>query len=279
MKKIYIDAGHGGRDPGAVKKPFRESDLNLAVAKAAGIELGKYECEVIYSRTGDTPTKINDMCAAAKKLGVSASVSIHHNAGGGRGGEAFYWRGDAQARRLAELVAKEFKAIGQTLRSVGGEEPGVKPSYANPPGHNFGMCRINSKNGIPAILGEYAFIDGAKDRLMIDTPEELAAEGRAYAKALVTFLNLKKKAMKPADEPAGETRLRAGAAVRLEGAKLYRSSDAVEAARTVTGGYYLYDGLVVRGRCRVTNREEHVCREPARLYVTGWVDRGALRYG
>lgn len=278
MIKIFIDAGHGGRDPGAVCKPFRESDLNLAVAKAAGAELGKYECEVIYSRTADTPTRINDMCAQAKKLGVAASISIHHNAGGGRGGEAFYWRGDAAARKLAGLVAKEFKAIGQVLRSIEGEEPGVKPSYANPPGHNFGMCRINAKNGIPAILGEYAFVDGVKDRLMIDTPAELAAEGRAYARALVAFLNLKKKTVKPPDEPA-QPRQRAGSAVRLEGAKLYRSSDAVEAARTVTGGYYLYDGLCVRGRCRVTNREEYVCREPARLYVTGWVEQGALRYG
>lgn len=278
MKKIFIDAGHGGRDSGAVCKPFKESDLNLAVAKAAGAELGKYECEVVYSRTGDTPTRINDMCALAKKIGAAASVSIHHNAGGGRGGEAFYWRGDAAARRLAGLVAREFKAAGQTLRCAEGEEPGVKPSYADPPGHNFGMCRINAKNGIPAVLGEYAFVDSPKDRAMIDTPAKLAAEGLAYAKALVTFLHLKKREVKPPDEPA-QPRLRAGAAVRLEGAKLYRSSDALEAARTVTGGYYLYDGVTVRGRCRVTKCEEYVCREPARLFVTGWVDREALRYG
>lgn len=272
-KIVFIDAGHGGRDPGAVSGTFIEKELNLKVALAARDFLSAYDCQVYLYRTSDASTKINDMCAKAKALGAAVSISIHHNAGGGVGGEAFYWKGDAAARRLAGLVVKEFKAVGQVLRSTSGEEPGVKPSYADPPGHNFGMCRINSRNGIPAILGEFAFVDNAKDQKKIDTDDKLKAEGEAYGKAVAAFLNLQKKASPVTPKPPAGTPPAAGKKLTLKNVSLYRSSTATAKSNSVTGTYWLYDGILVSGRYRITNKESRVKKVPAALFVTGWIDK------
>lgn len=181
-KKIYIDAGHGGKDVGAASGDFVESRINLAAALAARNYLAAYDCEVFLSRTADTPTRINDMTANEKKLGIDASVSIHHNSGGGNGCEVYYWSTDAKAKALAQNIIDQFAVLGQNSR-------GIKPSSTK--SNNYGMCRINSQNGIPAILGEFAFVDNETDRQIINSAAKIKAEGEAYAKAIVKFLKLK----------------------------------------------------------------------------------------
>lgn len=270
-KIIYIDAGHGGRDPGAVKGTVLEKNLNLSVALAAREYLQAYDCRVVMSRTGDTPTRINDMCAQAKTIGAAAVLSIHHNAGGGIGGEAFYWKGDARARQLAQAIVEEFAALGQVLRTFRGEVPGVKP--CSPERYNFGMCRINSRNGIPAILGEFAFIDNATDYAKINTPEKLKAVGIAYAKGVVRFLGLKKKATPKPPVISPVPTPKAGQELQLRSVALYRSSTNKTRANTVTGKYWLYDGLLINGRYRITNRPTRVGKKPIGWNVTGWIDR------
>ncbi len=264
MKKtIYIDAGHGGRDPGAVYGTLRESALNLKVALAAAAYLKEYDCVTVLSRTADTDTRINTMAATAKSLKAAAVVSIHHNAGGGRGGEAFYWHTHAPSKALAEETVRQFVAVGQRLR-------GVKPT--SPDSRNFGMCRINAGNGIPAILGEFAFIDNAADRAMIDTDEKLTAQGHAYAKAIVAYLKLKKTTPVPAAVHAGDK-------LALLNTPLYISSTAKQRSRTVNGTYWVYDGIDVRGRLRITNRAAFVGKPRAGNFVTGWVDKGEVLGG
>lgn len=186
-KIIYIAAGHGGKDNGASSGAFIEDELNLKVAKYAQSYLKAYDCDVFMSRTTDTgENTIDKRCAEAKRLGAACFLEIHHNAGGGDGCEVYYWKGDMQAKKLATVVAKYFAATGQNAHGQAVKE-------SSPNGHNFGVCRRNSANGIPAILGEFAFVDNAKDRTIIDTEAELKAEGEAYAKAAVEFCGLKKK--------------------------------------------------------------------------------------
>ena len=181
-KKILIDAGHGGADRGAVAGGIIESEINLKTALAARKFLAAYDCEVIMSRTADTATRINDMAAKAKLIGAAAVVSIHHNTGGGDGCEVFYWHTDSRAKELAREIEKQFKLLGQNSRGI---------KAGSTAAHNFGMCRINAGNGIPAVLGEFAFTDNKNDRKIIDSDAELKAEGEAYGKALAIFLKLK----------------------------------------------------------------------------------------
>lgn len=206
MKKIYIDAGHGGSDPGAVYGDIREKNLNLAVAKYAAEYLRDYECSVTLNRTDDSDTRIADMAEQAKKIGAECYLSVHHNAGGGVGCEVYYWKTDEGAKLLAQELIDRFAATGQRSR-------GIKPSYNAQGYRNFGVCRINHSNGIPAVLGEFAFIDSEADRAKIDSDAQLRREGEAYALAAVSFLGLAKRA------PSGKLyRVQVGAYSKRENA-------------------------------------------------------------
>jgi N-acetylmuramoyl-L-alanine amidase len=207
---IQLDAGHSvpAGDPGAVSRTngqvFIEYELNKKVVDFCKAYLiMNYLCTVY----ADYDSDVNEVAKLTRERGCACQITIHHNAGGGDGAEVYYWYSDMQSQRLASYVAGQFKAIGQNLRSQNGQPQGVKTSSQS--AYNFGPCRINSANGIPAILGEFAFLDNITDRTIIDSDADLQAEGEAYAKAIADFLQLPKKVIVPVVTPpvtyAGES--------------------------------------------------------------------------
>lgn len=64
---------------------------------------------------------------------------------------------------------------------------------------------------------------------------------------------------------------KAGQAITLNKASLYVSSTAKNKAGTKTGTYYLYDGILINGRYRVTNTSTRCGKLPVGKNVTGWV--------
>ena len=63
----------------------------------------------------------------------------------------------------------------------------------------------------------------------------------------------------------------AGQAITLNKAPLYVSSTAKNKAGTKTGTYWLYDGILINGRYRVTNSAARCGKLPVGQNVTGWV--------
>lgn len=74
----------------------------------------------------------------------------------------------------------------------------------------------------------------------------------------------------PAAKPAAKPAPKAGDVVKLNKGKLYASSTG-KTAFTRTGTFYLYDGVKVNGRYRVTNSAKRVGKKPLALNVSGWV--------
>ncbi len=74
---------------------------------------------------------------------------------------------------------------------------------------------------------------------------------------------------KPTPEP---TKPFAGMAVKLIGAKLYGSASAKEPANIITGTYYLYDGVNIGGRYRITTSKDRCGKTPTGSNVTGYID-------
>ena len=64
----------------------------------------------------------------------------------------------------------------------------------------------------------------------------------------------------------------AGQAVTLNNTPLYVSSVAKNPATHKTGVYYFYDGILIRGRYRITNTPSRVGKTPVGQNVTGWAD-------
>ncbi|MCF8379167.1 MAG: N-acetylmuramoyl-L-alanine amidase [Bacteroidales bacterium] len=81
MTKLVIDAGHGGKDPGALGKNSKEKDIVLAVALKAGmlIEKNYEDVEVIYTRKSDVFIELHKRAQIANESGADLFISIHCN--------------------------------------------------------------------------------------------------------------------------------------------------------------------------------------------------------
>ena len=179
-KKIFLDAGHGGSDPGAVKY-VTESKVAISVVKAAASYLrNNYICEVEADTTPNSTTKIS---SDANKWGADLFISVHFNAGGGSGWEGLVY--SSANNKLGKTFEKQILAIGQDSR-------GVK--------YRPDLNVLRSTN-MPAILNEMAFVDNKKDIKDWDEPAELKEMGIALAKAAAAYLKLKKKKAKETQTP------------------------------------------------------------------------------
>jgi len=82
VKKIVIDAGHGGHDPGTHGEFSDEKDIALNIAKKAGKYIKSYlkDVEVIYTRHNDTFVELEERAQIANKNGADLFISVHCNA-------------------------------------------------------------------------------------------------------------------------------------------------------------------------------------------------------
>jgi len=77
---VVIDAGHGGKDPGAVANGVREKDINLRVARLMADMLKKEGLRVVLTRSTDVYLQLSQRTAIAIKEDADAFVSLHCNA-------------------------------------------------------------------------------------------------------------------------------------------------------------------------------------------------------
>lgn len=174
MAKVFLSAGHGGSDPGAVANGLREKDINLQTLLACQAELVRHGVTVICSRITDKNDPVAEEVKEANASGADIAVSFHANAGGGDGFEAFYYSSDANGKRLAQLCEKYVKELGQNSR-------GLKSGD--------GLRFVNSTK-MTAVLVESFFLDHAKDKQIGDTLARQQAFGRAYGKAILEYLGI-----------------------------------------------------------------------------------------
>lgn len=81
LKKVVIDAGHGGKDPGGMGANSREKNIALRIAQllAIGIRTNYPDVEVIMTRSDDTFIPLYERADIANKAGADLFISIHAN--------------------------------------------------------------------------------------------------------------------------------------------------------------------------------------------------------
>ena len=173
--KIFIDAGHGGKDPGAIGNGLYEKDITLAVSLKLKALLEKHGIETKMSRSIDTYLTINERYQLANAWNADYFISIHANAGGGTGTETLYYKADSKA--YAQTLQSAF------MDAMGLRDRGIK--YRD----NVGVIRWAN---MPAVLIELAFIDTAADAVILKEKQDEMAQ--AIAKGFFKLLNIEELA-------------------------------------------------------------------------------------
>lgn len=80
MKTIVIDAGHGGKDPGALSGAYVEKNINLQIAARLKKTLEKFGFRVIMTRSSDVFLELKERTDLVAKYKPDLFISIHSNA-------------------------------------------------------------------------------------------------------------------------------------------------------------------------------------------------------
>jgi N-acetylmuramoyl-L-alanine amidase len=112
---IVIDAGHGGKDPGALGSISREKDITLAIALKTGayIEQNIKNVTVIYTRKDDSTVDLKERPKIANKNNADLFISIHANWAKSKKvmGAETYIMGHAKDQQNLEVAMKENEVI------------------------------------------------------------------------------------------------------------------------------------------------------------------------
>ena len=159
--KVFIDAGHGGHDPGAVDGTdddtlyTEEEDINLGIALRMRDALARCGFEVQLSRMDDSYVPLTSRAELANIWGANALVAIHANAAtvsSARGSEIYYQT--AEDKTLADAIDPFLAAVSPW------NDRGVK--------YRSNLVVLNGAT-MPAVLIEYGFITNPAEEALLST--------------------------------------------------------------------------------------------------------------
>lgn len=189
-RKVIIDAGHGGQEPGAVYEGRQEKEDALQLAFDVGNALERRGISVSYTRVSDVYDSPYEKAAMANASDADIFLSIHRNAmpvpGTASGVENLVYEDSGTAGALG-------RNIGEALAEAGWTDLGVK--------ERPGLVVLRNTK-IPAVLVEVGFINNEKDNEFLDA--NMAATADAIADGVLkTFRELDEA--EKAGRPGGET--------------------------------------------------------------------------
>lgn len=188
VKKVVIDAGHGGWHNGAQGNGLKEKDVALTIAKKIDSYLKEdYIVDTKMTRASDIYLTLGERTTIANSWGADLFLSVHINASESgllNGYEDFTYNGGTSTMRNAE------KLIQQSIHNE------IKPVIGNYSVANRGMKQANfhvlRETNMPAILTETLFIDNSNDSILLKDSSFLNNIAKAHAKGIAKALNLPK---------------------------------------------------------------------------------------
>ena len=210
---VVIDAGHGGRDPGAtsVSGQVREKELTLVLAQALRDELVRRgRVRVAMTRDDDHYLPLDDRAAVARRLNAAMFVSIHIDSAPNplaRGASVYSLSDVASDAEAAQLAAKENGEAGRgpgagtvdtmladlAMRSQMSASADLASRLVNkaagrvelrPNPHRFAAFHVLRRAEAPAVLFEAGYLSNADDELLLRNPAERSKMVLALAQAI-----------------------------------------------------------------------------------------------
>lgn len=167
-KIIVLDAGHGGKDPGAVDATgtIMEKTINFNVLCNYAKELFKdSDIKVYFTRETDTFISLENRAKFAAKVEADLFISLHINSSvyASANGTEVYYSGYNNSSLTSGLnsyrMAKTL--VNNLCSSLGSTSRGTKKA-------NFYVIRYNS---VPAVLIELGFISNPTECAKMNSPE------------------------------------------------------------------------------------------------------------
>ena len=183
-KKIVIDAGHGGEDPGTSANGIVEKDLTLKISEYLHKRFDELGIPNEMTRTSDVTLGPSDRPIKAQSFyGNSDDVillSNHVNAGGGDGAEIIYALRNSD--KLSSLIANEFVKSGQNVRKY------YQRRLPSDPSKDYYYILRDTPNNESVII-EYGFVDSTGDDVdqLKNNWEELA---EAVVRAVASYVGV-----------------------------------------------------------------------------------------
>ena len=212
---VLIDAGHGGRDPGAsgVSGSIRESALALALARElADLLEARGRLRVALTREDDHYLTLEQRAAMARRLQAGLFVSIHMDSAPNplAHGATIYSLSDvASSAEAANFAAAENSAGGALSSDADGSVRALLSDVAlreqmessaglamrmvrratgrvtlRPRAHQFAAFHVLRRAETPAVLVEAGYISNADDETMLMTKEGRAPLVLVLAQAI-----------------------------------------------------------------------------------------------
>lgn len=222
---VVLDAGHGGKDPGAIGYGAREKDITLGVVRHLGrmIRNDHPEVKVLYTRDKDVFVGLQARADFANRHKASLFISVHVNSAGGssaRGTET-YVLGISKHRNNLSVAMRENQAMlleDDYKTRYQGFDPSntesyimfdlmqeaylsrsidmanyVERQYRRQGRHSRGVRQdgfwVLSQSAMPSILTEIGFISNPSDAAYLSSDDGQRETAQALARAFSKFYN------------------------------------------------------------------------------------------
>lgn len=169
-KKIVIDAGHGGKDSGAIGPTgLKEKDVNLGTALLLKKELEKYGASVLLTRSTDVFLELGERTAIANSSNYDAFLSIHADSFSSTSyGSSSYYNSSVNFNGPKSKVLA-YDILPNLTSALGTYNRGVKEQD----------LYVNRMNELSSVLVELAFISNPNEEGLLKSTSfrQKAAEG------------------------------------------------------------------------------------------------------
>ena len=186
-KVIYLDAGHGGRDPETLYKNIYEKDINLSIVRKLQTVLESSGAIVYLTRYGDydlsntytNSRKKSDLNNRAKIINESNAdlyISIHLNSISSStwsGAQVFYDDVNSENIKIANIMQEQLRTDLKTTREV----------------KEISTMLMNRKILIPGVLIEVGFLSNPNDRYLLQKSDYQYKVVNSIKSAIIKYLN------------------------------------------------------------------------------------------
>lgn len=222
---VVIDAGHGGKDAGAIGAYSKEKNINLNVVLELGrlIEQNCPDVKIIYTRKTDVFIELNERASIANRAKADLFISVHTNAlpaGRIAYGSETYTLGMARSAENLEVAKRENSVIlveNNYRQTYEGFNPGSAESYIifefmqdehmkqsvslaksiqkyyvshagrqNKGVHQAGFLVLR-KTSMPAVLTELGFISTPAEEAFLNSKEGIAKLARSIFEGFLDY--------------------------------------------------------------------------------------------